>query len=220
MGPGNPSLDRYILDQTGVPEPYVCFLATASGDPLGYINRFYDNYGVHRCKRSHLPLFARTPDCRELLLKQDLILVGGGNTRSMLAVWRDWGVDTILREAWEKGVVLAGVSAGAICWFEQGLTDSYADRLEPLNCLGFLKGSFTPHYDSELDRRPMLHKFVGEGAIGKGIALDDWVAAHYIDDDLARIVSAKLKSGAYQMERVDGKAVETPLDVQYFGTTE
>jgi peptidase E len=98
-------------------------------------------------------IFKRTPDLRAFLLNQDVIYVGGGNTKSMLVVWRDWGLPELLREAWEKGIVLTGVSAGAICWFEQGVTDSWAGELRPFDCLGFLPGSCCPHYDGEGNRR-------------------------------------------------------------------
>jgi dipeptidase E len=124
MEPDNLTLDRYILAQARVPEPAVAFVPTASGDADASIVRFYTAFSGLPCRPSHLALFRRTPDLRSYLLAQDVIYVGGGNTKSMLAVWREWGLLELLREAWASGIVLAGISAGAICWFEQGVTDS------------------------------------------------------------------------------------------------
>src|SRR6476659_5432976 len=125
MEPENLTLDRYVLAQAGLAEPRVSFLPTASGDVDSYAASFYTAFARLPCQPSHLMFFRRTPDLREHVLSQDVIYVGGGNTKSMLGVWREWGLPEILREAWEAGVVLAGVSAGCICWFEQGLTDSF-----------------------------------------------------------------------------------------------
>jgi peptidase E len=130
----------------------VCFLATAAGDAESYIDSFYTAFRQLPCRPTHIPLFARTPDLKTVLLEQDIIYVGGGNTKSMLAVWRDWEMPELLRRAWEAGTVLAGVSAGAICWFETGLTDSSGTGLYPLTGLGFLAGACCPHYDGEAER--------------------------------------------------------------------
>ena len=151
--PENLTLERYILAQTGVAQPRVLFVPTASGEPDHYVASFYAAFLKLHCRPSVLSFFKRTPDLRSLLLNQDVIFVGGGNTKSMIALWRDWGVPDLLREAWQSGVILTGVSAGAICWFEQGLTDSFSDGLGPLGCLGFLSGSCCPHYDGEPQRR-------------------------------------------------------------------
>src|SRR5204863_9132516 len=121
-----------------------------------------------------LSLFDRTPDLAPLLLNQDLIYVGGGNTKSMLAVWKDWGLDVILKQAWKAGIVLAGTSAGAICWFQQGITDSFAGELRVLDCLGFIEGSCCPHYNGEAERRPSFHRMLQESRIRGGYALEDY----------------------------------------------
>jgi peptidase E len=139
--PENPALDLYVLEQAATPNPAVCFAGTAAGDADRYIVNFYSAFTRYDCRPSHLSFFDRTPDIRESLLKQDVIYVGGGNTKSLLGVWREWGLPQILREAWDSGVVLAGISAGAVCWFEQGVSDSYAGSLTLLDCLGFLKGA-------------------------------------------------------------------------------
>ena len=205
MNPENPSLDRYVLAQARSRNPAVCFLATASGDADGYIAKFYEAFTRHhRCRPSHIPLFSRTPNLEEVLLAQDVIYVGGGNTKSMLAVWRDWGFDVILREACESGVVLAGISAGAICWFEEGITDSFADELKVIDCLGFLKGSCCPHFDGEVERRPAFHKLLQENRILPGYAIDDCAAIHFAGDEIKRVVSSLPKASAYRMRLVDG----------------
>ncbi|UOY92255.1 peptidase E [Ectobacillus sp. JY-23] len=201
MEPDNPLLDQYILAQTNKPQPKICFIPTASGDADSYIKRFYDFFEKQACVPSHMSLFKpHTRDVRGFLLSQDIIYVGGGNTKNMLAIWREWGLDSILQEAWEQGIILAGISAGSICWFEEGVTDSYGDGLEPLRCLGFLKGSNCPHYDGEPERRPAYQKLVAAGQIKGGIAADDSVALHYIGDALHRIVSSRPEAGAYQLK--------------------
>ncbi|HSK30520.1 MAG TPA: peptidase E [Candidatus Limnocylindria bacterium] len=156
----NLELEKYILRQCAAENPRVAFVPTASGEPDHYVSSFYAAFLKLGCRPSVLTFFKRTPELRSFLLDQDVIYVGGGNTKSLLAVWRDWGVIEILREAWESGVVLTGVSAGAICWFEQGLTDSFSAGFRPLDCLGFLPGSCCPHFDGEAQRRPSFHKLL------------------------------------------------------------
>ncbi len=147
MEPDNPALDLWLLSLTGKRRPRVCFVATASGDAESYIHRFYAAFAAHRCTPRHLPLFRRQdPDLRAAVLAQDLIYVGGGNTANMLAIWRLHGLDLVLREAWQAGVVLAGLSAGSLCWFAGGVTDSFGPQLAPLHDgLGLLPGSFELH---------------------------------------------------------------------------
>jgi peptidase E len=210
--PENPSLDQYVLSLARHQNPSVCFLATATGDAQTYIDNFYAAFRQLPCRPTHLPLFARTPDLQSAILEQDVIYVGGGNTKSMLAVWRGWEMPALLRRAWESGTVLAGVSAGAICWFETGVTDSWGNGLYPLPCLGFLRGGCCPHYDGELERRPALRRLVEEGTIASALALDDGAAAHFINGTLANVVSSRPQARAYRVERVDGHARETVLN--------
>ena len=137
MEPENPLLDLYILEQAQAQRPKICFVGTASGDSAGYIERFYTAYKTLLCEPSHLSLFKLPEgDLEEFVLDKDIIYVGGGNTRSMLALWREWGMDDILRKAYDRGIVLAGLSAGSICWFEQGVTDSVTGHLGPIQGLG------------------------------------------------------------------------------------
>jgi peptidase E len=162
-----------------------------------------------------LTFFKRTPDLRSYLLNQDVIYVGGGNTKSLMAVWRDWGVPELLRQAWEAGVVLTGVSAGAICWFEQGLTDSSSDELRPLDCLGFISGSCCPHYDGEPQRRPSYHRLLARGEIAAGVAIEDWTAIHYRGAEIHRVIASKPGARAYSLRSVYGSVQEVPLPVEY-----
>lgn len=212
-------LHRYVLSLTRRDQPAALLIPTASGDSATLLADFYATYGSLGCKTSVLPLFKRTPsDLRGLLLAQDVIYVGGGNTRSMLTLWREWGIDQILREAWMAGVVLAGVSAGMICWFEQGVTDSVRgstgdplDDLSALSCLGFLSGSACPHYDGETARRPVYQRLVSAGELGDGYAADDGAGLHFAGGDLVRAVAARPGAKAYRVERRGEAAVETPI---------
>jgi dipeptidase E len=217
MEPENLALDRYILAQARVSEPAVAFVPTASGESDNHIVRFYTAYLGLPCRPSHLAFFRRTPDLRSYLLAQDVIFVGGGNTKSMLAVWREWGVPECLREAWESGIVLAGISAGAICWFEQGLTDSFADRLRVIDCLGFLPGSCCPHYSGEPDRRPAFHRLLRRGEIAPGFAIDDGAGIHFTDDQVRRIVASRKGATAYRVHAAGGEVREEPMPAEYLG---
>lgn len=211
-------LVEYFLRVTGRRRPRVCFIGTAHGDAESGRLRFYAGFSRFACTPTHLPLFARTPrDLASFVLEQDAIFVGGGNTRSMLAVWRDWGLDALLRGAWENGIVLGGASAGAICWFEQGITDSVAGPLTVLDCLGILPGSNCPHYDSEPQRRPAYRKLVAGGRIAAGVAADDGAALHFVDTQLVRVVAARTRARAYTVRKAGRRAVERRLPAAYLG---
>jgi peptidase E len=218
LGETSSALDDYLLRLTGKPRPRVCFIPTAGGDSDAGLVSFYRAFHADRCLAADLALFRRTvDDIRSFLLDQDLIYVGGGNTASMLAVWRAHGVAEILREAWAAGIVVGGVSAGAICWFEGGVTDSFGPRLAALrDGLGILPGTFCPHYDSEPNRRPTYHRLVGEGFAG-GYAADDGVSLHFVGTDLASIVASRPGARAYRVERRGDAVVETPLEPAYLG---
>jgi dipeptidase E len=214
----NLELEKYIIRQAGGESPRVAFVPTASGEPDHYVASFYSAFLKLGCRPSVLTFFKRTPELRSFLLNQDVIYVGGGNTKSLLAVWRDWGVTEILREAWESGIVLTGVSAGAICWFEQGLTDSFSDGLRTLDCLGFLPGSCCPHYDGETQRRPSYHQLLASGEISAGIAIEDWTAVHFKDTQIYRVITSKRGARAYSMRAVHGSVQETPLPAEFLDT--
>ena len=210
MEPENLALDRYVLAQARRPDPAVAFLPTARGDAEDCVARYHAAFGRLPCRPSHVELFRRTGDLRAQLLSQDVLYVGGGNTRSMLAVWREWGIPELLREAWEGGTVLAGVSAGAICWFEQGVTDSIAEKLAALEGLGLLPGSCCPHYDGEPDRRPAYHRLLAAGAIVSGVALDDGAAAHFRGTQIHALVASRPRARVYRVG-VDGGTVREEI---------
>ncbi len=183
-----------------------------------YVIQFYRAFLDLGCKPSHLSLFQpHTAQIADYLLDQDVIYVGGGNTKSMLALWREWGIDAILRQALDAGIVLTGVSAGAICWFERGTTDSIPGDLTALPCLGFLSGSLSPHYDGEAQRRPTYQRMIGGGEIPAGYAFEDGVAGHFVDGVLKGVVSSRPNAKGYYVEQVDGHAQETVLDTLYLG---
>lgn len=141
--------------------------------------------------------------------------MGGGNTKSMLALWREWEVDSIIKKAWESGTILAGLSAGSICWFEEGITDSYGEELETIKGLGFLKGSHSPHYDGEEDRRTLFHSFIRKGILQAGYGADDGAALHFIDESLYKVVSSRVHASAYWVENRDGDLHETVLSTEF-----
>ena len=212
MQPGEP-LDDLLLELTGATRPRVLLIPTASAENEEYVVRFYETF-ARRAEASHLSLFdIPPPDIRSIVLDQDAIFVGGGNTANMLAIWRVHGVDRFLREAWEAGVVLAGVSAGSICWFEAGVTDSFREELDGLDCLGFLPGSNCPHYDGEAMRRPAFHRLLADG-FPAGLATDNFVGLRYSGTELAEVVTSRPDAAAYRVELVDGEVVEHRLDAR------
>jgi len=217
MEPENLLLDRFVLSVTGVPTPKVCFVGTASGDAQSYIDKFYESFNTLTSSPSDLSLFKPpTTDLRDFVLEKDVIYVGGGNTRNLVVLWREWGLDAILREAWQAGVVMTGLSAGSLCWFEDGVSDSVVPGdLAPIKCVGFLKGSHCPHYDGEPGRRPAYHRFIQEGRLEAGYAADDGAALHFIGEELARVVSSREAAKAYSVRRVGNQVEEVALETKW-----
>lgn len=216
MEPDNLALDRYILAQTGASNPRICFLGQASAEHQDYLINFYRAFTDLEARPTHLSLFKpHTADIEDFIMSQDVIYVGGGNTKSMLALWREWGLDQILRKAADKGIILAGISAGAICWFEAGTTDSIPGEFRALPCLGYLPGSCSPHYDGEVERRSTLHRLIAFGAIMPGHAFEDGAAGHFIDGKLHAVVSSRPEARGYWVDRVDGQVQESPLPTRY-----
>ena len=206
MGGHSPRFEDAVLELAG---SRVCFVPTASGDPNAALVRFYESF-AGRAEASHVS-FDPWPraDLREHVLAQDAIYVSGGNTANALAIWRVHGFDTILREAWERGILLCGWSAGMICWFEAGVTDSFGAELAGMrDGLGFLPGSACPHYDSEERRRPVFRELV-DGGFPPGLAADDGAALHFVGTELREVVSVGDGARAYRVE----PGVETPLEV-------
>jgi dipeptidase E len=222
MERGVSQLDEYFVRATEVRRPRVCFIATAAGDPELMLARYYKAFAKLDCRASHLAFFRKPrPGAISLhrmekgLLAQDAIYVGGGNTRSMLAVWREWGLDAILKKAWRSGVLLGGMSAGAICWFEYGATDSVLGpgRSSALSCLGFLPGSCSPHFDGEPHRRTDFRRLISSKKLPPGIGIDDGVAVLYRERAVAEVVSTKSGAAAYWVAPRSGTVAVQPLPV-------
>jgi peptidase E len=208
----------YALRVTGKREPRICVLNTAAGDDPRWAVAMYSRLAGHPARVSHLALFPmpNVADPADLLLSQDVIFVGGGSVANMLAVWRVHELDVIMRKAWHAGIVLAGSSAGGICWFEGGTTDSFGRDLRPFtDGLGLLSGSFCPHYNSEPGRRPLYHQLISDGTLPGGIACDDGVGAHFIDETLAEVIADRPGSSAY---RVEPGVTETRLEPRFLGS--
>ncbi len=215
--PENKLSAEYIVGLTGKKHPRIAFIPTASGDSPAYIEAFQKRYSGFG-ETSWLGLFVREiKDIRSFLLSQDAIYVGGGNTANMLAIWRVHGVDKILREAYDAGIVLCGSSAGSICWFECSVTDSFGMDLSPLNDgLGFIKGSNCPHYNSEPNRQPQYHSFLRAGLAG-GYAADDGAALHFEDGIFKEAIASSPDARALKVELHESEIVETPLLVRFLG---
>lgn len=215
MEPDNPALDEFILTLADRREPRICFLPTASGDADEQVRRFYGTFGDRPCRTTHLSLFrlGREPvDLVEHLTSQDVIYVGGGSMRNMLAIWREHALDQILRRCWENGTVLAGLSAGAMCWFEAGISTS-TGRPAPVRGLGLLPGSLSVHRDGEPGRRPVYLDAVRTGELPPGYAADDGVGLLFEDGELVRAVSSRSAAGA---ARVDAEG-EHEIAVEFLG---
>ena len=217
MESGNPLLDDYVIGLTGSPEPKVCFMPTASGDADHYIVRFYNAFR-ERAKPSHVSLFRRergVSDLRTHLLSQDLIYVGGGSLLSLLGVWRAHGIDEILREAWESGVVLCGLSAGSLCWFSEAVS-GYHDEVNRVDGLGFLPHSNAVHY-GEGERRSAFYRHLLDG-MPSGYGAEDGAALRFVGDELVEVVSSRPEARAYRLECRATLVRETRLATRYLGT--
>jgi len=220
MESGPSVLDDYVVGMVNAKRPRICFVPTASGDSHEHIEKFYAAFARFPAQLSHLAFFRKPAetalrlDCFEQdLLEQHVIYVGGGNTRSMLAIWREWGLTKTLRAALRRGVVLAGVSAGAICWFEWGASDAATPgvRSAPLRCLGFLKGSCSPHWGGEPHRRRDFHALVRSGALPSGYGIADGAALLFADGRVAEAVRADHAAGVYRVELAGDRLRETPI---------
>ncbi len=206
---------HHALRLSGRPRPRLCFLATATGDDAASLAGSYGAAIFEDVVARHLQLFPmpNVDDVTDYLCSMDVIWVGGGSVANLLSLWRLHGVDEAMRAAWDAGVVLAGVSAGSICWHVGGTTDSFGPRLRPVtNGLGFLPNANGVHYDSEVQRRPLVQRLVAEGNLPLTLATDDGVGLHYIGTDLAEVVAEVPGKSAWRIERDEaGHVVETPL---------
>ncbi len=193
-------VERYLLKQSSATTPRICFLPQASAEDPTYIINFFSCFTELNARPTWLSLFGRVKNnIEDVLLSQDIIYVGGGNTKSMLALWQAVGIDKILKKAYEKGIILCGVSAGAICWFEECVTDSVWP-LGVISGLGFLKGSCCPHYNGEPERKPAYLNFAATHTVKPGLAIEDYAAAHYVNGELVQVVSFKDNKTAYYVD--------------------
>jgi peptidase E len=219
----SPALDRYVLALTRKPVPKICFLPTASGDPREQVTRFYERFGGWPCEPSILSLFNLSRDRVdpvEHLLAQDAIYVGGGSTRNMLAIWREHGVDRAMRAAWDAGIVLAGISAGAICWFEGGITMS-SGAPEPVCGLGLVPGSLSVHLDSEPQRLPAYRAAVAAGELPPGYVADDGAALVFAGAALLECVGSRDRARVVRVASDGaGGLTERPLAVRLLAGAE
>ncbi len=219
---GDPSLDRYVLDVAIPPRPRICLLPTAGGDAEEQIRRFYRAFRDLPCEPTHLSLFrlgTEPVDLRQMLLDQDILYVGGGSLLNLLAVWRAHGLDGLLHDAWMRGIVLAGISAGAMCWFQAGVTTSFGAP-RPVRGLGFLCGSSSVHYHDEPGRRSCFLQAVRSEAVPPGYAIDDGVGLLFAGDHPVEAVSARRGAGAWWVEQAEGETIESPMETVALPTRE
>lgn len=212
--PKHNTIEKYILLQSKKKNPNILFIPTASAEDKSYIVNFYSCFSKLDCIPNHLTFFQRTPRLDSLINKADIIYVGGGNTKSMLSVWREWRLDELLLKAYKKGKILSGVSAGAICWFEQGITDSWASNLNKMDCLGFVNGMACPHYQEEKDRRPSVHQLLKNGKSKSGYAIDGGAAVHFKNGKYFKSLQFYPDSFVYKVSCSDDIVQEKKLNIK------
>jgi dipeptidase E len=200
---------------TGKTRPRIGFLPTAVGDRNDAIVNFFTHCAPLNVEPFVQPMFieslSQTRGFDEVLLEADAIVVSGGNTLNQQAIWKAQGVDVILRQAWEQGIVLGGASAGSLCWFEEGTTDSRPKALSIVRCMGFLTGSHCPHYDAEASRRPLYHKLIGSGEMKPGYACDNDAGIYFENDAPKRFVATRAEARVYHVTRENGAVREHEL---------
>ena len=205
-------IEEYLLNLTGKDCPKICFLPTATGDNDNYIVRFYSVFTKFNCIPSHIEFFNRTGDIHNHIMKQDVVFVGGGNTKSMLAIWKEWGMSKLLYDAYNQGVIMSGVSAGAICWFTNGITDSWDNELRILPCLDFIRDTCCPHYDEEPSRIPYVKKILFEQKVTNVISIEGGAAIHFIDGKPFKNLSFYNNKNTYNVYLDNNDIVEKPFD--------
>ena len=209
--PKKPIIEDYILNLSDSQKPNITFFPTASAENSDYIVNFYTAFSSLNCNAKHVSLFKNTPNLESIINDSDIIYIGGGNTKSMLAVFKEWGLDKLLLKAYKDGKILAGVSAGAICWFDQGITDSWEDGLRVLDCMGILEGVCCPHYDGEVNRKPSVEKFLKSKEIDSCFCIEDGAAIHYHNNRLKTAVAFYQNKNAYEVKLNRDSIKETPL---------
>jgi peptidase E/ketosteroid isomerase-like protein len=217
----NLMLDEYILFQTHKAKPKILFLPTAGGDHEDYIEKFYRAYKKLNCKPTHLSLSKKPIAFKKLekiVLSQDAIFVGGGSPRFLMQIWRKFGLDKIIKKAWQKGIVLSGMSAGAICWYEDGFKNPKDDIWRRIACLGFLEGSFCPHYDKRGELRTAYRKMISSGELDSGYGVQDGVALHYIGTELKHVISSNQGAKAFYVRKSGFRVIEKEIRPVYLNS--
>ena len=207
---------RYMAELTGKPRPKLLYLPTASADRVDGILSWYKTCSTLEVtpmvQESFIASTRQAQSWEEVFLNVDGIVASGGNTLNQQAIWKAQGIDVVLRKAWDRGIVLGGASAGSLCWFEEGTTDSRPKELTKVTCLGFLKGSHCPHYDAEPGRRPLYHKLIASGEMKPGYACDNNAGIYFEDNTVKRVVATKPGSKVYYVSLVNGEVVEKALE--------
>ncbi|KAA2216737.1 Type 1 glutamine amidotransferase-like domain-containing protein [Maribacter flavus] len=210
-----PFLD-YMAKATGKNKPNLCFIPTASGEDPEYIKSFYEVCSqidvVPHVMSVWINSYDQKESFEEIILRMDAIVVGGGNTLNMLAIWKAQGIDVALKKAYDNGVVMGGGSAGSLCWFNAGTTDSRPKELSIVNGMSFIDKSHCPHYNSETSRRPLYHKNILSGKLSDGYACDDRSAIHFLDEEVHTSVSLDENNHSYYVRKKEGKIMEDRLD--------
>ena len=206
---------RYMAELTGKERPRLCYLPTASADRESGIIRWFRNCApldvIPFAQESFISSYRMDQSWEDVFLSMDGIVVSGGNTLNQQAIWRVQGIDAVLKQAWDRGIVLGGASAGSLCWFEEGTTDSRPRELTKIECLGFLKGSHSPHYDGEAQRRPRYHELIRSGTLKPGYACDNNAGIYFEDNEVARVVHTREGAKVYYVSMVGGRIVEEEL---------
>ena len=210
---GNLLIEKYIVSLSDKKKPNICFLPTATGDNDLYKVNFYSVFTKLNCNPTHIDLFKRSINLKKHIMKQDIIYVGGGNTKSMLGVWKEWGLDLVLEEAYNSGIILSGVSAGAICWFEKGITDSFLDHLSILDCLGFVEGICCPHFDEEIERIPYVENQLLQQNIKSCVAIEGNCALHFVNGKPYKSINFGNNKKSYYISVTSGEIIRNEYEV-------
>ena len=217
-GGGWKNFSKYIIGLTNKENPKVCFVPTATGDSIVSISNWYTGCEDVPLRPFVLKTYISSYDTKrsfeDTVMGMDAILVGGGNTLNMMAVWKVQGIDLVLRKAYDSGVLMWGGSAGSLCWFQSGTSDSRPIKLSKVECLGWLKGSHCPHYDAEASRRPLYHELISSGELPPGYACDNNAGIYFENEKMVKAVSVTAKNKSYYVDVVDGKINEKELPTE------
>ncbi|MFC1661706.1 Type 1 glutamine amidotransferase-like domain-containing protein [Gemmatimonadota bacterium] len=208
----------YLASLTGKERPRICYLPTASADSESGSIRWYQNCAplnvIPFVQESFIASYRMDRTWEEVLLSMDGIVASGGNTLNQQAIWKAQGIDEVLRKAWDRGIVLGGASAGSLCWFEEGTTDSRPIELTKVECLGFIPGSHSPHYDAEGQRRPVYHRMIQSGEMKPGYACDNDAGIYFEGTEIKRVVHTREDAKVYYVSVVGGRVVEEELPAE------